>query len=207
MWILLATLAADVASFAQGFVPPTPSGFVNDFANVVDAESANRMETMARNFRDRTQIDVAVVTLPSLQGRPIEEVGLNIGRQWGIGAGQDKNGLLILIAIEDRKSRIEVSRHLEDEITDGTSGAILREARPYLQQNQYGPALQFMLESVLATIAEKQGISIDGIDQSRAVHEQQQREPSHVPWSFIVFFIVIVLVGIFRNFGGGGRGG
>jgi uncharacterized protein len=194
---------------AQEFTPPTPTGFVNDYASVVDAESASRMETMARNFRDRTDVDIAVVTLPSLRGRPVEEAGLQIGRQWGIGAGEEKNGLLILLAIEDRKARIEVSRHLEDEITDGTAGAILRQARPLFQQGQYGQGLQLALESVLATIAEKRGISIEGIDASRAVRAAEPSGSSGGSgFGFLVGLIgLIVLLYMFRGGGGGGRGG
>jgi uncharacterized protein len=67
--VLALLLALAGTASAQEFVPPTPTGFVNDYAKVVDPASAARMETMARNFRDRTAIDVAVVTIPSLQGR------------------------------------------------------------------------------------------------------------------------------------------
>jgi uncharacterized protein len=206
--LLVLTLAASAR--AQEFVPPAPTGFVNDYAKVIDPASAARMETMARNFRDRTQIDVAVVTLPSLQGRPLEEVGLEIGRKWKIGAGEEKNGLLIFISIEERRSRIEVSRHLEDEITDGTAGAILRQARPAFQQGQYGPGLSGILESVLATIASKQGISIEGIDASRAVRSEEPRESGGNSGTivFIVLFLLFILFNYFRGGGGGrGRGG
>jgi uncharacterized protein len=206
--LLLALTSVGTAA-AQEFAPPTPTGFVNDYAGVVDPQVAARMETMARNFRDRTQIDVAVVTLASLQGRPVEEVGLRIGRQWGIGAGEEKNGLLILLAIEDRKARIEVSRHLEDEITDGTAGAILRQARPHFQQGQYGLGLQSALESALATIAEKRGISIEGIDAARAVRAEEPSAPGRGSgFGFLLGLVgLIVLLYMFRGGGGGGPRG
>jgi uncharacterized protein len=82
---------------------PAPTGFVNDFASVFDASSKARMETMARSFRDRTEIDIAVVTLQSLNDRPIEDVALALGRQWGIGAGTEKNGLIILPLDSERQ--------------------------------------------------------------------------------------------------------
>ena len=69
---------------------PAPTGFVNDLAGVIDPASKERMETMSRNFRDRTQIDVAVVTLPSLEGRAIEDVGIDLAREWKIGGGEEK---------------------------------------------------------------------------------------------------------------------
>jgi uncharacterized protein len=194
---------------AQELVPPTPTGFVNDYAGVLDAASVERMETMARNFRERTGVDVAVVTLRSLEGRPIEEVGLRMGRDWGIGAGEDKNGLLILLSVEDRRSRIEVSRHLEDEIPDITAGNILRQSRSYFAAGQFGQGLQLALETVLATIAQQQGISIDGIDQRRAYSEQQQpRSRSRgggSSSSIVTFLIIIFIIFVVFNMLGGGR--
>lgn len=194
---------------------PAPTGFVNDFAGVIDAPSKARMETMARNFRDRTEIDVAVVTLESLHDRPIEDVALAIGREWGIGAGTEKNGLLILLAVGDRQSRIETSRKLDDEITDGTAGEILRQSRPSFIRGEYGDGLRLALETVLATIAAKRGISIEGIDNVRAYGRQPAANRSggssvgSKVFSAIVLVAIIVLVfGAFgRRGGGGGRGG
>jgi uncharacterized protein len=191
---------------------PAPSGFVNDFAGVVDEASRARLETMGRNFRDRTAIDVAVVTVKSLEGRAVEDVGIDLARSWGIGAGTDKDGLLVLLAVDDRRSRIETSRKLDDEITDGLAGSILRRGRPYFQEARYGEGLTVVVESVLATLAEKRGLSIEGIDASRAAREARpQPQPSgsgSSGLSRIVFFIVLIIVvmSIARG-GGGGRGG
>jgi uncharacterized protein len=209
---LAAALAAAVLpALAQAPELPPPTGFVNDFANVVDAASRERMETMARNFRDRTGIDVAVVTLPSLGGRPIEDVSIDLAREWKIGGGEDKDGVLVLLAVEDRRSRIETSRRLDDEITDGAAGSILRKGRAAFAQGQYGQGLQVVVESLLATLAEKRGVSIEGIDQRQAYREQPrpQRQPSGSSWlSRIIFLIVIVgVIYAFSRGGGGGGGG
>lgn len=228
----LVLVAACVASFFASALPvsaqsaadqwkrdlPAPTGFVNDFASVIDDSSKARMETMARNFRDRTEIDVAVVTLSSLNERPIEDVALVLGRQWGIGAGTEKNGLIILLALGERQSRIEVSRKLEDEITDGTAGEILRQSRPQFARGEYGDGLRLALETVLATLAEKRGISIEGIDAARALGKQRAFGGSgSSSWSsriFALIVLVIVFVVIIRLIqrsgggkGGGGRGG
>jgi uncharacterized protein len=205
-----ALVLAAVSAAAQGFELPPSTGFVNDFAGVVDAASRDRMETMARNFRDRTQIEIAVVTVASLQGRSKEDVGLQIGREWGVGAGAEKSGLVILLAPQERQSYIAVSRHLEDEITDGTAGAISRKATPYFREGKYGPGLSLMLESVLATIADKQGISIEGIDQRQAYREERPPpRASGSPWvsRIITLLIVLFVIYSFSRGGGGGYGG
>lgn len=193
---------------------PAPTGFVNDFAGVIDASSKARMETMARNFRDRTDIDIAVVTLQSLNERPIEDVALALGRQWGIGAGTEKNGLIILLALGERQSRIEVSRKLEDEITDSTAGEILRQSRPQFARGEYGDGLRLALETVLATLAEKRGISIEGIDAARAIGKQpatgQSGGSTVVSKVFtliiLIAFILFIIQSIRRRGGGGGGG-
>jgi uncharacterized protein len=211
LWLAIAAVLFAVPTLAQTPLP-VPTGQVNDFANVVDAASRERMETMARNFRDRTGVDVAVVTLASLEGRPLEDVAIDMARSWGIGAGTDKDGLLVLLAVEDRRSRIETSRKLDDEITDGTAGAILRLGRPFFQEGRYGEGLTAVVESALATIAEKRGISIEGIDRSRAQREAPPRQPARDGGSSglsrIIFLVVLILVisAISRG-GGGGRGG
>ncbi len=194
---------------------PSPTGFVNDFAGVIDQSSKARMENMARNFRDRTDIDIAVVTLQSLNDRPIEDVALALGRQWGIGAGTEKNGLIILLALTERQSRIEVSRKLEDEITDGTAGEILRQSRPQFARGEYGDGLRLALETVLATLAEKRGISIEGIDAARAYGRQPAaRSTGEASWIsrlvtlIILVVVLIVIISVLKRMGGGGgRGG
>ncbi len=208
--VLGVTLALAAIAAAQFRIPAAPTGFVNDFANVVDAKNRDRMETMSRNFRAATNIDVAVVTVASLDGRDIRDVGLQIGRTWGIGGGQEAEGVLILLAPNDRKSDIEVSRHLEDEITDGVAGSILRSARPYFAGGDYGGGLSVTLESVLATIAAKKGISIEGIDQKRAVVERSQGTSSaseKLVALFVLVFVLFVVIAIIKSNQGGGRGG
>jgi uncharacterized protein len=204
--LVVAVLAAP--ALAQITLPP-PTGFVDDFAGVVDPQSRERMETMARNFRDRAGVDVAVVTLTSLEGRSIEEVGLQIGREWKVGAGQDANGIVVLLAVNDRRSRIEVSRHLEGDVTDIASDSILRKARPSFAAGQYGPGLQIVLESVLATIAEARGISVEGIDQQQAYRPEAPRRTPQSSWASRIMFLVVLLIVIaaFARGGGGGYGG
>src|SRR5206468_2172173 len=118
--------------------------------------------------RDRANIDVAVVTIPSLDDRAIEDYSIDLARKWGIGAGSQREGVLVLVAVQDRKSRIEVSRTPEGEIPDITASRILRQSRSYFQQGQFGAGLSVVLESLLATVAKSRGLSIEGIDQRRA---------------------------------------
>ena len=80
--LLLSTLAA--VAF-QGLQIPAPRGYVNDFANVISADNAARMERIIDDVRAKSGGEIVVVTLPDLGGRPIEEVALRIGREWQVG--------------------------------------------------------------------------------------------------------------------------
>src|SRR3989442_1163679 len=98
-----------------------PQGMLNDFAGQLSSVSKQQIETLLRNFRDRTGIEIAVVTIPfdDMQGYPIEDYTLRLGRQWGIGRDSEKRGLLLLVAIKPPDNqgvyhggtRLEVSRH------------------------------------------------------------------------------------------------
>ena len=91
------------------------------------------------NFENMTGTQIAVVTVTSLEGRPIEEYANELYRAWGIGAktGEHKDkGALLLVAVQDRKTRLEVGYGLEGDLPDGLAGEIIRRMRPELQQGQ-----------------------------------------------------------------------
>jgi|AntRauTorckE6833_2_1112554.scaffolds.fasta_scaffold43913_2 uncharacterized protein len=119
-------LLLPVISSAQSQVfPEKPSGFVNDFAGVLSSSERSTLEQKLRTYRDTTSTEIAIVTLSSLQGLPVEEVSLDILNQWNVGQADEKNGAVILIAVQDRKMRIEVGYGLEGALTDVMSGRII----------------------------------------------------------------------------------
>jgi uncharacterized protein len=88
-----------------------------------------------------TGAQVALVTLPSLEGEPPEDVANTIYRSWGVGQKATNEGILMLISVADRRTRLEVGYGLEPILPDGLAGGILREMRPALRQQQYGQAM------------------------------------------------------------------
>src|ERR1044072_8345232 len=133
LFFLLATV-----SFAEPTIPP-PQGFVNDFASKLSPDTKQQLENLLLNFRTRTGIEIAVVTVnfDDMQDYPIEDYTLNLGRQWGIGRDSEKRALILLVAIKPPGSnglyqggtRLEVSRHLEGDLPDGLAGEIIRKLR------------------------------------------------------------------------------
>lgn len=98
--------------------PGKPSGFVNDFANVLTSEQKTRLESVLDSFQKETSNEISIVTIPTLNDEPIEDYANTLFREWGIGSKANNNGVLILAAINDRKLRIEVGYGLEGALPD-----------------------------------------------------------------------------------------
>ena len=178
-----------------------PQGYVSDFAGVIDAAARADLEQYCRRVEDATGAQMAFVTLSTLEGEPVEDFANSLFRRWGIGQKGQDNGLLLLLVIQDRRSRLEVGRGLEPVITDGTAGALLRQMRPALQANQYGTALGTAARELGQKLANAKGVSIpEQYQPRRRVREQ----PSEFPFGFLL--ILIVLLFAIGSIGRGGRG-
>jgi uncharacterized protein len=194
---------------------PAYAGHVNDFANVLDAGTRNRLETMLLNFEQRTGAQIAVVTVRTLEGQPIEDYANRLFRAWGIGAksgAQRDRGLLLLVAVEDRRSRLEVGYGLEGDLPDGLAGELLRRMRPFFQQQQWSQGLTVGVQTILATLAQKWNVSLDGIDQRYAYSPEAQDGGGGLSLAgliglFVVFIIFMAIMSRANRGGRGGRGG
>ncbi|MFZ2484680.1 MAG: TPM domain-containing protein [Minisyncoccia bacterium] len=107
--------------------PGNPSGLVNDFAGALKPETVSSLNQKLGQFSQDTGIEIAVVTIPALGDETVETYAEKLFQEWGIGKEKEDNGLLLLIAIEDREMRIEVGYGLEPVVTDIESGRIIRE--------------------------------------------------------------------------------
>src|SRR5437016_6331367 len=159
--LLLAVLGLTCVLQAEQVKQLKPAGYVNDFAGVLDAGSAQRITQICSQIEHKAQAQIAVVTIRSLDGSDIESFAVDLYKQWGIGAKSTNRGVLVLLAVNDHKYRIEVGYGLEPILPDGKVGGFGREAVPYFRQNQYGPALELLTHRVAETIAEDAKISLD----------------------------------------------
>lgn len=137
---------------------PSPQGLVSDFAGVLSPPDRQRLEELAASLRTRTGAEMAIVTVETTGGRSIEEYAVELFSAWGIGRRGRDNGVLLLLAIADRRARIEVGYGLEGILPDGKVGAIMdRYLLPALRRGQYGEGLwgcaQALAEEVLAAYA------------------------------------------------------
>jgi len=146
---------------ASGAAEPAPVGYINDFAGVIDPATRAALERYCAQVEERTGAQIAVLTIASLEGRPIEDVANEIFQRWGIGKKGSDEGVLLLLSIGDRRMRLEVGYGLEPILPDGFSGSILRAMRPALRENRYGEAVREAVRTVGARIAQAKGVSLD----------------------------------------------
>ena len=144
---------------------PKPTGYVNDYAGVVDSATKDRLETTLGNLDRQQQIQFSVVTVDTTGGQDIFDYSLAVARGWGIGSKDaTKPSLLLLVAIKDRKYYTQVSRHLEGDLPDGLVGQIQREQLvPAFKAGQYGQGLAATVETYITTVAQKNGFSTETI--------------------------------------------
>ncbi|HUJ23174.1 MAG TPA: TPM domain-containing protein [Bryobacteraceae bacterium] len=181
-----------------------PEGYVSDFAHVVDGRSRAALEQYCGAVERATGVQMALVTLRTLEGEPIEDVANTIFRAWGVGHKGKDDGIMLLLAIGDRRNRLEVGYGLEPILPDGFAGSILREMRPALRQGQYGDALMAAAQTMGSTITKAKNVSID-TQLPRRVHAPRGYS---IPWPLLLggLFLVIWLLQAGGRRGGGGGG-
>src|SRR5205085_9328204 len=216
-------LSAVTPAAAQSDQSPlrAPTGYVNDYAKVIDNATKSRMEATLTNLDRQHQIQFSVVTVDTTGGREIFDYSLAVARGWGIGSKDaQKPSLLLLVAIKDRKYFTQVSRHLEGDLPDGLVGQIQRERLvPAFRAGDYGKGLADTVDAYITTVAAKNGFSTDTIfpagfpagtkpEATRSSKSTSNPLGTCVVIIFVVA-IILILLAIARRSGGprGGGGG
>lgn len=195
--LLLCLIVWDAPVSAQEAFPAL-TGRVVDQAGMLDTQTRARLTQMLAGHEQATGEQVVVVTIPSLDGRSIEQYGVELGRHWGIGQRDEDSGALLIVAQEDRRLRIEVGYGLEDRLTDAQSAIIINEIiTPAFRQGQFQQGIVQGTQAMVQVL---------GGDPLRAVAgrsgTQQQEHPPAILLLFLFFVIMSVIGG-----GRGGRGG
>ena len=110
-----------------GAPPPANDGWVTDLAGMVGPEAEARLEERMESYRAGSGHEVAVLTVPSLDGDAIEPFALRVAREWGLGQADEHNGALLVVARDEGAIRVEVGRGLEGTLTDSVAGRIVRD--------------------------------------------------------------------------------
>jgi uncharacterized protein len=205
--VFLTSLRAQVQSPDQLKV----KGYVSDFAGVLSQPARDQLTALCTQLDQKAQAQIAIVTVKSLGGRPIEDYSIDLATRLGIGPkGQDR-GVLILLAVDDHRDRIEVGYGLEPILTDGKTGSFLREAVPYLREGNYDAAVTLITRRVAEVIAADRGITLTNAAPLSAASGEGRQGQLNAGEIFFILFGIFILFSILRGIrrGGGGpyRGG
>jgi uncharacterized protein len=198
-----------VRSEAQSPPPPALTGPVNDFANVIDPESERELERRIRALQQASGDVVVVATVPSIEPyADINDYAVRMFQNGGKGIGQKgkDNGALIVLAMKERRVRVEVGYDLEEFITDGFAGETIREVMtPQFQNNAFGAGLVAGTTRVINRVASRRGVELTDVPRDR---QPIQAPRSFGSWKLILLvWIIIMILSSRRRRRRGGRWG
>jgi uncharacterized protein len=174
-------------------VPVKPSGYVNDYAGVLSSKETSFLENEIRAFSASTTNEIAVVVVPDMNGETIENYAIKIFEQWKIGTSKNDNGALLLVAIQERKVRIEVGYGLEGALPDILTKQIIdTQITPEFKKADYFKGISQAVDSIMkATEGE---YLLEPTSQSKSITGKMIESIL-----LILFFIVQILSSIFAR--------
>ena len=210
--LLVCTLLAVTAiapSFADDISRIAPKGYVTDLAGVIPASTRQRLEALCNELEQKTGAQVAIVTVRSLDDRPVEDYAVDLFRHLGVGTKKQESGVLLLVAPNDRKYRIEVGYGLEPIITDARSGDAGRAMVPLLRKNDFGSAIEVAAWQLANYVASDKGVALSGTPPARQVSRPRPSDGFPIsPWvAFVILFVIFqIFSSVARSASAGGRG-
>ena len=135
-------------------IPPLNSPIV-DQAGLLSTKLADALSRSLINLKRQTGTELALLTVNSLEGEPIENYSISVVDKWKLGQKDKDNGILFLISLKDRKMRIEVGQGLEGEIPDAMAGRIISAVRPYFKNSDYQGGIVFGLSKIVERLGHK----------------------------------------------------
>ncbi len=200
-FVIFATLLLmSFLGFSQYKIPDVPKfqTSVYDYANVLNVDEEKALEDKLVHFSDSTTTQIVVITIDDLKGEDVGVLATNWGQKWGIGLGKEDNGIIILVAKNDRKISIRNGYGLEQFLTAGTTGEIIRNViTPEFKAGSYYRGLDAGTTAIFDVIK--------GTYKGTRIQNKNDN-----PFPFIVFFIILILIFILiaknRNNGGGNNG-
>jgi uncharacterized protein len=191
--LLISFICAIASTCAWATIPAKPQGWVNDFADIMSDTVKSQIDVRLAEVKKSTGVEIAVVTVTSLEGMSVEEYAVKLFNAWGIGEKGKDNGVLFLIAPTERKARIEVGYGLEPVITDGRAGEIIRETViPFFKAGDYNQGILQGSMRIAALITGKD--FVPSIPTPRP-ESQTDTTPWLVKVGVILFFALFITLG------------
>lgn len=197
--LALAIALAIIPARAFSLEVPAMRGPVNDLARVMTADERTALESYLVATSEQTGVQVAILTVESLEGEPIESYSLRVAEAWKLGQADKDNGALIVVAMEDRAIRIEVGYGLEESLTDAKCGLIIRSViAPAFRRGEYGEGIAEAARNVVGIATENAEIV--------SVNVRNPESDGSESGGFGVGAVIFVIFVILMSLGGRRRG-
>ena len=181
---------------------PALTGRVVDEAHLLSPEVKQELTAELADLEQKTGHQVVVATIPDLQGYPIEDYGYQLGRAWGVGDKVRNDGVVLVVAPNDRKVRIEVGYGLEPVLTDALSSTIIQsKILPAFRTGDLEQGVVAGAQAIIAQLALPE-------DQAKAIAArpaevaQRTASPEHFPSFFVIILVLWIVIGLLRGLGG-----
>jgi uncharacterized protein len=203
-------LAVSAVTPADDFKNFQPTGYVTDRAGIINTQNKAQLEALCAELEQKTGAQMAIVTVKSLDGNQIQPYANDLFKQLGIGKKKADNGIMLLVAPNERKYWTEVGYGLEPIINDARAGDAGRLMIPYFRQGDYSSGVTAAAWQLAKYIADDKGVTLTGAPQIRRIHQHKDSGGLGI-WIFLGIIFLIMLMsrsggsGINRR-GGGGLG-
>jgi uncharacterized protein len=189
--VFLLCLAPLLSAWAERPIPK-PMGLVNDFAQVIPPAYKAKIVAVTAELLQKTEVPIVVVTMPDIGGAEYNQYANRLYSEWGIGKKGEDKGVLIFVAVKERKMRIETGYGVEGMLPDGLAGEIRdRYIIPYLKQDNFGEGLYAGTLAVARVIAKDAGVDLAG----RMPEKPSEKEGggfSVLPLLVIIFIVMAI---------------
>jgi uncharacterized protein len=178
-------------------IPQRPSNYIVDLANIVDSATESQLNAYLRELEQKTTVQLVVLTIESLEGEAIEDFSIRIAHdRWKLGRRGKDNGLLLVIAVKERKYRIEVGYGLEGVLPDSLVGSIGRNYLvPFFQKGDYADGIRATVLELANVVAKDAGVKITGVPGlKRSVKKEQ---PAGILGRIITAVVFVFLLLLF----------
>lgn len=224
--LLLLCSVCFIPNASSNYPTPTNLKYINDYTNTISDDYKEKIVSIGKELEDKTTAQAVIVVIDSTDNVPIEDYSNKLFRSWGIGQSSKDNGLLILVAINDRAFRVEVGRGLEGAIPDALSNRVMESlAKPSFSEGNYGEGLLNSYSTFCDYIAEEYGVKLDKSLNISLPQTSTNNKAGKQGLGFMgIGFLILVFLDLFFNrgrvmstllqllfwnsfFGGGRRGG
>ena len=200
--VLLVSLIAAVLYVVPAYAVSVPKyqSYVNDFAGVMEYAHKQKLSRFIAGLEDKLGAEVAVLTMLDLEGDTIEDFAVRTFNTWKIGKKDKDNGVLLVVALKERRARIEVGYGLEPILTDGICGAIIDKMVPFFKSEWYSQGIYTGTVAIINQIASANNVSISEFPAVSPISDPS-KSLGFVKIVKGLFFLLFILIAISSRFG------